>query len=323
MVIFLSRYAAASRGARRAGFLAALCFLFIFSFAVFSAAEVDAQSASSSASGRASRGVAGAQGQTKNQPQNQSQTQLAPASQNPPAAASQETLPETSFIIPQETEDTGAAVQPIGIWDTVRVFFVLILVIAGIYGVVWVLKKIQKRSFANPQIIDVLSSKQLSGGGNVHVIKLGKSVFFVGASGQTVNLMKEIKDKEEIDEIMLALSFAEEENDASAPKSFAQSLKNSLRKIFKSPASSAAGGPQAGMQPGAQAGGAKSSASSSVAKGGAKGSIAAQFSAAFDLVKDAAQSLFKKKGSAAAASVAVAPAPEETPAPFKANRSVK
>lgn len=134
---------------------------------------------------------------------------------------------EENFPILDESKENTVAIKPIGFWDTVRVFVMLGIVILGIYVFVWALKKFQSRSFARSEIIDVLTSQQLSGGGNVHLIKLGKSLFFIGASNQGVTLMKEIRDKEEIDEIDLSLSVVEGE------KNKRNSFYQKIEHIFK------------------------------------------------------------------------------------------
>ncbi len=160
-----------------------------------------------------------------------SESQEAPAQSNTTSDTTAETQysTEEDFPIFAEDEENAVAIQPIGFWDTVRVFVVLGLVILGIYVFVWFLKKFQSRSFTNSDAIQVLTSHQLAGGGNVHLIKLGKSLFFIGASNQNVTLMKEIHEKEEIDEIDLSLSIVESEEE-NTKNSFYQKIKHIFKK---------------------------------------------------------------------------------------------
>ncbi len=151
--------------------------------------------------------------------------------QNSPATTetTEPPLTEESFPILGEGEQDTVAIEPIGFWDTVRVFIVLAVVIVGIYALVWVLKKFQSRSFTRSETIQVLASRQLSGGGNVHLLKLGKSLFFIGASGQNVTLMKEIHEKEEVDEIGLSLSMSENEEE-NKKNSFYEKIEHLFKK---------------------------------------------------------------------------------------------
>ena len=140
---------------------------------------------------------------------NQQQEEVLPQPSSPPDLVN----PENEFPILQQNTPNAVSIRPVGIWDTVRVFLVLIFVILGIYAVIWFLKRVQKKSFIHSELIEVLSSHSLSGGGNLHLVKIGKSFFFIGSSNQNVSLIKEITNKEEVDEINLNLSFVEENTD--------------------------------------------------------------------------------------------------------------
>lgn len=124
--------------------------------------------------------------------------------------------------------DTG-----IGAGDVFRVFFVLMVLLGIGVGVVWLLRKFQAKNINfNTNIIDVISSKQLSQTSSLHIVKVANEYMLIGNSEHAINLIKAYTEKEKIDEITLALSEAEAENsEGGTPQTF---LKRLQKKLFMS-----------------------------------------------------------------------------------------
>ncbi len=132
------------------------------------------------------------------------------------------TINENDFKLPKINDsiasEQGQVLSPISIWDTLRVFLVLIIVVAVVYLFLQLLKKFQRKSLTNPDVIDVLSNKTLVGGTSIQLVKVGTSLFLLGTSSQNITLIKEIQKKEEIDEINLVISHVEGHNSSFSEK---------------------------------------------------------------------------------------------------------
>ena len=87
---------------------------------------------------------------------------------------------------------------------------VLALVIGLIYGFVWLLKRFTSQKAESADIINLLSTRPLKGDAALHLVEVGQSVFLVGSSGSSVNLISEIDDADSVNEIRLAASMAPE-----------------------------------------------------------------------------------------------------------------
>ena len=98
------------------------------------------------------------------------------------------------------------SVAPFSVWDFVRMAVVLGGVIAGIYGFLYLLKKLSGQKVQNNGLINLIGSQMLSGNRSLHIVQIGRQVFLVGASDGSVNLISEINDRESLDEIQLSLS---------------------------------------------------------------------------------------------------------------------
>ena len=110
-------------------------------------------------------------------------------------------------------DDTGALMQAPGpsVWAVVRMIFMLALVAAAIYGIVFLLKKASKRTPGNDPFLKVLATTQLSVNRYAQIISVGSKAWLVGTSESGVNLISEIEDKEILDAMLLEDSRKQEQ----------------------------------------------------------------------------------------------------------------
>jgi len=94
----------------------------------------------------------------------------------------------------------------VGFGDFLRVIIVLAIVIALIYAFVWMLKKFTGSKAEGAGAIHLYSTQPLKGDASLHLVEAGKRIFLIGSSGNSVNLISEIDDKESMDEIRLNAS---------------------------------------------------------------------------------------------------------------------
>lgn len=140
--------------------------------------------------------------------------------------AQQATTTGTGELTPlgQGTAGTDAAatarVPLVSTWDFVRMLIVLAAVIAVIYLVFALLRRSSRRSTVENDLISVLGSKSLAANRTLHLVRVGKSVYLVGAAEGGVGLVSEIDDQESVDELLLRA----EKQRTSAKKSFSEIL---------------------------------------------------------------------------------------------------
>ena len=109
---------------------------------------------------------------------------------------------------------TGAST----LWLFIRMILVLALVIAGIYALVFFLKKgLYPKTPDNPFLKKAVSLS-LGPGKSIHAVTMPGAAWLVGVSEAGVNLIAEITDKELIDALILEA----EKAPAEKPKDFAQ-----------------------------------------------------------------------------------------------------
>ncbi len=89
------------------------------------------------------------------------------------------------------------------IWDFLRMFIVLGGVIAVIYGLFYLLKKMQNPRLQENSLISLISSQSLQGNRSLHLIEVGNEVFLVGSSEGGVELVGKITDQETLDQVRL------------------------------------------------------------------------------------------------------------------------
>lgn len=108
-----------------------------------------------------------------------------------------------------------------------RMFLVLALVIACIYGVLYLMRRSMKTNPKNSDpFLRNVSSIDLAVGKSVHVVTLLDRAFVVGVADGSVNLISEIDSENEKDkELINAMNlYADEHQNVKKPKSFADVL---------------------------------------------------------------------------------------------------
>lgn len=92
-----------------------------------------------------------------------------------------------------------------------RMIVVLALVLAAIYGVYRLMKRLSKPKAAEDSAVKLLASTSLGPGRALYVVALGSKAYLLGSTDSSVNLVTEVEDKEYLDKLRL-------EADMSPPK---------------------------------------------------------------------------------------------------------
>jgi flagellar protein FliO/FliZ len=113
---------------------------------------------------------------------------------------------ETAYPIsdnsaPGKSANNAASYSPLS--DFLRMIVVLALVLAAIYGVYRLMKRLAKPQVVDSSAVKILASTSLGPGRALHVIALGSKTYLVGATDASVNLVTEVEDKEFIDALAL------------------------------------------------------------------------------------------------------------------------
>ncbi len=152
-----------------------------------------------------------------------SQTEDA-AGDNPlPAQVNEEELPIQDTQAPEIQLEEG--LNTFTIWDFLRMVLVLGGVIAAIYGIFFLLKRVGNPKSQPNNLITVLTTQNLQGSRALHLIEVGNEVYLVGSSDGGVNLVSRIEDGETLDQIRLYRSEV-----IAGGKSFQQALKGFFHK---------------------------------------------------------------------------------------------
>ncbi len=118
-------------------------------------------------------------------------------------------------------------------WFFIRLIFVLILVIACIYAIVWLLRKSGNPKFAPDPYLKKVASLNLGPGKSVYIVSTPTQAFMVGVTDNSVNKIGEITDKDLIDMMNINV----EKQPVDKPKDFA----SILSKFFNSGTNSKSG----------------------------------------------------------------------------------
>ena len=97
----------------------------------------------------------------------------------------------------------GAVGPAVSTFDFVRMAVVLAAVVGAIYLVFFLIRRATAARVNENDMIRLLGSKTLGGNRNLHLVKVGASVYLLGAADAAVNLIAEVKDKESLDSIQL------------------------------------------------------------------------------------------------------------------------
>jgi flagellar protein FliO/FliZ len=85
---------------------------------------------------------------------------------------------------------------------------VLALVLAAIYGVYRLMKRVSRPKAADDSAVKVLASTSLGPGKALHVISLGSKAYLVGATDSAISLVAEVEDKDFVDSLALQAAMA-------------------------------------------------------------------------------------------------------------------
>jgi flagellar protein FliO/FliZ len=117
---------------------------------------------------------------------------------------------------------------PSSVFLLIRVIFVLAIVCALVYGVLWMLKKGTRLSAAKDPYLKAVSSVPLTPSASVHVVTVGSQAFVLGVTDRAVSLIGEVSDAELVD----AMNLEADKRSIEPVGSFS----NVLAKFFPSPA---------------------------------------------------------------------------------------
>jgi flagellar protein FliO/FliZ len=84
-----------------------------------------------------------------------------------------------------------------------RMIAVLALVLAVIYCVYRLMKRLAKPKIAESSAIKILASATLGPGKAIHIVALGSKAYLIGATDSSVNLVTEVEDKDLVDRLNL------------------------------------------------------------------------------------------------------------------------
>lgn len=131
------------------------------------------------------------------------------------------------------SEPQEISISTINVWDVLRIIVILAVIIAITYGIIWFLRKVQRKTLINSNAIEILSSQALAQGAMLYVVKTGSSYLLLGNTGQSIQLIKEFSTKEERDEMLLSLSIRERQGQNATKHSFVTLLRNFYFSIRK------------------------------------------------------------------------------------------
>ncbi|MGL4982769.1 MAG: flagellar biosynthetic protein FliO [Treponemataceae bacterium] len=114
---------------------------------------------------------------------------------------------EESFIIGAESPSlANTPVQENSLWLFIRLILVLGIVIAVIYGLVFLLKKGMSPRFQENPFLKQLSTLPVGANRSIQVVSVGNQAFLIGVSESNIQLLGEISDKDLIDSMILSAS---------------------------------------------------------------------------------------------------------------------
>ena len=93
-----------------------------------------------------------------------------------------------------------------GVWDFLRMIFVLAVVVGLIYGVFYFIRKAGGPRDDGFRFIRVLETRPLAGSRHLHLVEIGSQVLLVGSAENGVSMVSEVSDKETLDSIRLQAS---------------------------------------------------------------------------------------------------------------------
>jgi flagellar biosynthetic protein FliO len=133
------------------------------------------------------------------------------ATVGPAPAASLAPLPdEKSLTItdttPATTNTTATPPADITVWDFLKMFLILALVIGMIVGFLWFLRRLSGQGPTSDAPIRVLHTHTLGGNRNLQVVDVGGQVLLLGTGDGGVRLVKDLTGTEAADAFQLEAS---------------------------------------------------------------------------------------------------------------------
>ena len=105
---------------------------------------------------------------------------------------------EQDLVIPDSPAVGAASSGSLGLWDFFRTLLVLALVIGAVYGVLHLIKKVQPKFIqGDDKKIKIEAAKVLAPGRMVQIIEVEGRRFLVGTADHSVQLLAELKKKEQ------------------------------------------------------------------------------------------------------------------------------
>lgn len=126
--------------------------------------------------------------------------------------AEESTASEESFLDSEQTpwlpaaNSQAAGVTPSrgkSVLNTVKNIFFFVIVLAILFFFFRILKKVSNGNIVGDDLIQLLSTKQLSGNRYLHVVKLGDEYFLLSSAEGNVCLIKQIENQELITEMQI------------------------------------------------------------------------------------------------------------------------
>ncbi len=103
-----------------------------------------------------------------------------------------------------------------------RMVVVLALVLAAIYGVYRLMKRLSRPKATDDKTVRVLASTSLGPGKALHVIGLGSKAYLIGATDASISLVAEVDDKDFIDALALEAAMAPQSTLPDAGRDFSR-----------------------------------------------------------------------------------------------------
>lgn len=153
--------------------------------------------------------------------QNESNSTATINALEPESAAARPYVPSSDVV--SNTQNNAGRKNSNPFWQFIKLILVLALVIACIYGLVWLLKKFSSPAYQSDPYLKRVSSVALAPGKSVCIVSTPSQAFMVGVTDNSINLIGEITDKELIDAMNLN---AERQGSNAKPKDFSSMLGN-------------------------------------------------------------------------------------------------
>ncbi len=124
---------------------------------------------------------------------------------------------ETTLAIGDAAADRKADTSAVGSTTFsyfLRMLVVLALVVAAIYGIYRLMRRVARPKTVEDDSIRLLATKSLGPGKAVHVIGMGAKAYLIGAAEAAISLLAQIDDKEFVDELFLKAAQNPQKNGA-------------------------------------------------------------------------------------------------------------